>query len=455
MDLRLNMLMKNTALRLYKLPKDSQLLIRLGEDWHAPGPNEPPLPTPNSKRAKTNLHDLAARVQANGPRIDPFPDIPAGALSWNGCIQMLPKCNKQEYEGITKTFAESCRIGTTINVHCKGLLSNKDCPDGKQLGAVAVVIYHQGREQSHTKQTFEESVTEADSSHRALKLGLDTLADSLTEQPPHPHTTIILFTSSMSTISKMLDASPYDKQKTSIECMERIDEILHAHPDTDIRLTWLPRATPSASLKGARQVALETIHTAEPAVANELHTIGKQKEKGKADAVDAWAKRWHQSQCTSLAYQTALTRPPDGKPHPTFLAPTKQPQDPPAGEPKQEPQGLGKDWTKKAKFTCKTFTIFYCIIIGHAFVEAYMQRFFPQHTPDQVACQCGEPTQTIEHVLLHCLLFDTSRRKHLMANGHPRNLTQLFKNPERAVKMLRFLEETGACATPRAAWEPG
>jgi hypothetical protein len=58
MDLRLNMLTKNTALWLYKLPRDSQLLIQLGEDWHAPGPNEPPLPTPNSKRAKTNLHDL-------------------------------------------------------------------------------------------------------------------------------------------------------------------------------------------------------------------------------------------------------------------------------------------------------------------------------------------------------------------------------------------------------------
>ena len=194
---------------------------------------------------------------------------------------------------------------------------------------------------------------------------------------------------------------------------------------------------------------------AETAGADEPHTIGKQKEKGKADAVDAWAERWHQSQRTSLAYQTALTRPPDGKPHTTFLAPTKQPQDTPAGEPEQEPQGPGEPRAKKAKFTRKTFTTFYRIITGHAFVGAYTQRFFPQHTPDQVACQCGEPTQTIEHVLLHCPLFDTSRRKHLMANGRPRNRTQLFKNPERAVKMQRFLEETGACATPRAAWEPG
>ena len=214
MDLRLNMLTQNTA-----LPTDSSL------------------PTPNSRRAKTNLRALAARVQANGLRIDPLPDIPAGAPSWNECVQMLPKRDKREYEDIIKTFSDSCRARTTINVHCEGLLSNKDRPDGKQLGTASAVLYRQGRELSHAKQTFGESVTETDASQRALKLGLDTLTDSLTAQPPYPHTTILLLTSSTTAVSKVLDASPHEEQKTSIECMERIDEILRAHPDTDIRIS--------------------------------------------------------------------------------------------------------------------------------------------------------------------------------------------------------------------------
>jgi hypothetical protein len=80
-------------------------------------------------------------------------------------------------------------------------------------------------------------VTKADASHRALKLGLDTLADILAAQ-----TTIILFTSSTSAVSKVLDANPHEEQKTSIECTERVDEILCAHPGSDVGLSWLPKA---------------------------------------------------------------------------------------------------------------------------------------------------------------------------------------------------------------------
>ena len=40
-------------------------------------------------------------------------------------------------------------------------------------------------------------------------------------------------------------------------------------------------------------------------LADEPHTINKQKEESKAATVDTWAEHWHQSQRTSLAYQTA------------------------------------------------------------------------------------------------------------------------------------------------------
>ncbi|KAH9961323.1 hypothetical protein BC827DRAFT_1131805, partial [Russula dissimulans] len=92
---------------------------------------------------------------------------------------------------------------------------------------------------------------------------------------------------------------------------------------------------------------------------------------------------------------------------------------------------------------------------GHAFVGAYTQRFFPQHTPEQIACQCGETIQTIEHVLRECPRYDDARRKHLTANGRLRNIPQLFSHPKRVHSLLHFLEETGACAKPRTLWDPG
>jgi hypothetical protein len=44
----------------------------------------------------------------------------------------------------------------------------------------------------------------------------------------------------------------------------------------------------------------------------------------------------------------------------------------------------------------------YRLITGHAFIGAYTQHFFDQHTPEQIACTCGELVQTVEHILLDC-----------------------------------------------------
>ena len=84
MEVRLNMLLQNSALCLYKVPQESQLLRCLKGEWHTPDPSDPPLPTPNNNNAASTLCKLAAYVPANGPHINPFPSTPATAPDWNG-----------------------------------------------------------------------------------------------------------------------------------------------------------------------------------------------------------------------------------------------------------------------------------------------------------------------------------------------------------------------------------
>ena len=55
MDLRLNMIVQNSALRLYRVPKDSQLLKRLGGAWHSPTTDDLPLPAPINSNMRTTL----------------------------------------------------------------------------------------------------------------------------------------------------------------------------------------------------------------------------------------------------------------------------------------------------------------------------------------------------------------------------------------------------------------
>src|SRR6266849_3120429 len=140
------MTVQNTALRLYRTPKESQLLKRLGGAWHTPGPEDPPLPVPIRRDVKTTLRELASRVPVEGVRIDAFPEVPLGAPTWDGKIHVIPKQKDWDYDIITNTLTAACRNDTLVNIFCDGVRSNRGRGDRKQLGATSAVLYQEGRE---------------------------------------------------------------------------------------------------------------------------------------------------------------------------------------------------------------------------------------------------------------------------------------------------------------------
>jgi hypothetical protein len=281
-------------------------------------------------------------------------------------------------------------------------------------------------------------VTEADASLRTLHTGLNILTYFLGNLATRKENFITILIPSTAAINRALDASPHEGQKKSISVLRKLSDIFEAYPNTNIVFVWLPRKAPFVGFKRAKQLALEAIRTANTANIIKPHTITSQKKATKDAAITAWTEKWHQSPHTSKVYQTALTLPPDGKTHHTF-------RPPPGNTPEEQPD----------KFSRLTHSTFYRFVTGHAFTGEYTQRFFSKHTAEQVACQCGEPIQTVEHVLFHCPTFAAARRRHLTVNGRPRSFPQLLENPERVQSLLRFLEETRACNKPRAEWELG
>ena len=451
MDLRLNMITQNTALRLYKVPKESQLLIRLGGAWHVPSPIDLPLPTPNKSRAITTLRTLAARVPTDGPRIDPFPELPPGAPSWNGRTKLIPKHTDWDYHEVTNALTEACREGHTVNIFCDAVISNKDRDDGKQVGAASAVLYHEGREHGLSKRNFGDSVTEADALTRSLTPGLEALTTFLDTKSNEYHMLIVFLIPSNPALNRMLDATPHEEQKTSIGHLTKLGELLSTYPHITVRLQWLPRMVPVEGLQRARQLAFEAICTTDPTELRAPQSIKKQKEAAKRTAIADWEKRYYNNPRTSMAFKTAIQNPPDGKAHHTFnIKPT-----PKEGREGLEPNGHIRNQETKVKFSRLTHSTLLRLITGHAFTGEYTKRFYPPHTQEQIACPCGEPLQTVEHILIECPLYTAARRRHITANGRPRTLPQLFANSKRVQEVLRFLEETGACAKPRARWEPG
>jgi hypothetical protein len=124
MDLRLDKLTQSSALRLYRLPRSSQLLRRLGEGWYQPDPTDPPLPMPNNGRNNTALRTLAARVSSEGPRTDPYLVLPEGVPDWNGRVEIIPRKGDEDYDRLTEAMVRACQQGNTINIFCEGVVLN-------------------------------------------------------------------------------------------------------------------------------------------------------------------------------------------------------------------------------------------------------------------------------------------------------------------------------------------
>jgi len=126
MDLRLTMLTQNTALQLYRVSKESQLLRRLGGDWYTPQPHDFPLPTPNNNMMQTALCALAAKALVGGPHVDPFPELPPEAPMWNGRVMCISYQDDWDYPQATEAFTNLCKEGQTINIFGEGTLSNRN-----------------------------------------------------------------------------------------------------------------------------------------------------------------------------------------------------------------------------------------------------------------------------------------------------------------------------------------
>ena len=85
-----------SALRLYRLPWDSQVLWQLGPLWYAPHPGDLPLPTPIFSLPPllvawrpTALEALAMRVPSDGPCVDVTALAPWEIPVWRSQVSLM------------------------------------------------------------------------------------------------------------------------------------------------------------------------------------------------------------------------------------------------------------------------------------------------------------------------------------------------------------------------------
>jgi hypothetical protein len=141
-----------SALRLYRLPRASQLLRRLGPDWYVPSQGDLPLPVPRSRvlpgkrnQRPTALEALAQKVPSEGPRVDVVAIAPWEAPNWVEHVSFMGVENPFIRKTWVCDLTEVAKGTSTMLIHlaCHG--SDGKVPDSAVMttraGSILVMDY--------------------------------------------------------------------------------------------------------------------------------------------------------------------------------------------------------------------------------------------------------------------------------------------------------------------------
>ena len=129
--------------------------------------------------------------------------------------------------------------------------------------------------------------------------------------------------------------------------------------------------------------------------------------------------------------------PPSGHNHPLWKAAVELEKD-----------ELGRK-TRRPKYSRRITSTALQLAVDHAFTGSYAARFRPADPPESLACPCGVPLRTPQHLILQCHRFFTPRLDSGIYSFH-RTLrySQLYSSTQNAHRLLAFLQQSCAVSKP-------
>jgi hypothetical protein len=195
-----------SALRLYRLPVKSQLLQRLGPEWHSMDQNNLPLPVQrmgygnhltllpegvdqpvNSRILRpTVLEALAQRVPSWGPRVDIVAVSPWEVPNWAANLTYMGVVCPHERKAWIRDLTISCEGWNTMIIHMAACITTCVVCDLTEVGSAAA-SYSVGNGPLNVHSwTIGSELTQFDTDAYAIVRTAETLAEYYTEevQPP-------------------------------------------------------------------------------------------------------------------------------------------------------------------------------------------------------------------------------------------------------------------------------
>jgi hypothetical protein len=192
-----------SALHLYRLPRESQILRRLGKDWYSPGQGDLPLPVPRSRvlpgkrnQRPTVLEALALRVPSEGPKVDVAAIAPWEVPNWDEHVSYMGMENPCVRKAWIRDLTEAVKGTSTMLVHLAAATCNRDAEGLGVVGGAAATYSRGGAEITSHNWIIGSDLTQFDADAYVLARAAEVMAQCYTAEVAPPEHTYFFCTSS-------------------------------------------------------------------------------------------------------------------------------------------------------------------------------------------------------------------------------------------------------------------
>ena len=440
-----------SALRLYRLPRASQLLRQLGPNWHTPGHGDLPLVVPQNrpkhgrgKQRPTVLEALTLRVPSHGPKVDLTVIAPWEVPNWAAQTSHWGVTNPAERKEWVQSLYEIGLNSSTEVIFTSAKVMEWDVGDLTTVGGAALVSCQGGEEPKSLKRTVGSEVTQFDMGVCALAMAGESLAERYGEGTAPPPV-IYIFGADNSALQTICNPRSIKAHSFCVRFHKALTTFFLLHRDVRLILAWSPKNDDLFPDRLSRDLAAEAASEFPPSGMDLVQSAAYQKDRAQRRVFSQWEEEYHTNCMLEAAksiwlgvdicpprftYSYALITAPSTTHHPLWRECTTR-----------VPATLGskkKVFKYRRRITATTLQL----AVDHAFTGSYAKRFRPKDPPESITCKCGAQLRDPNHILRRCPIFSTQRiNAAIHASFRILSLKQLFNNyPDH---LLVFLQAPG------------
>jgi len=340
-----------SSLRLYHVPRTSQILVRLGPYWDGMVQNDPH-PSDGgvvqsstnwtrsgvSKQRPTALEALGKGLDPMGPHVDITAIAPWEVHNWEVHVSREGVTNPKSQNEMINRLYSTLDTSSMVIIRLAGTISNKDRYDDKLVGGAAASV---SEGMVGTRSSYSRTLTWCLGTE-VTQYNVDLFAIAKTAEwlsveyshAPAPRSVYII-SGNDSALRHITNTRSHDNQTKLLTWHRALTTFFSSHGDTSITLIWSPVCWSRPQDSGARQAALQACTRAPLSSLNRVQSASYVKQKARQRAYHQWSKQWQLDRAKnkfhdSPAYDYALTHPPDSRNHPLFtcaIPPKKPAQD--------------------------------------------------------------------------------------------------------------------------------